>query len=66
MTGQHVRYVLCDHNHPDLTIVDGGPLHAVGILHRSLSKALTFEKEYLEGNPHSFIAKVTYERVPVD
>lgn len=65
MSTQHVRYVLCDRNHPDLRIIDGGPLHAVGITHRTLKAALRCEKHYLKGNPDSFIAKVTYERVQV-
>lgn len=64
MPRQYVRYVLCDRNYPDLTIVDGGPLHAVGVLHRTLNDALKMEGDYLDGNPQSFIAKVTYERVP--
>lgn len=63
MPRQYVRYVLCDRTHPDLTIVDGGPLHAVGILHPTLNAALKAEADYLDGNPQSFIAKVTYERV---
>lgn len=66
MPKQYVRYFLCDRNHHDVTIDDCGPLHAVGILHRTLSDALKMEGDYLEGNPQSFIAKVTYERVPKD
>ena len=60
---QHVRYVLCDRNHPDLNVVEGGPLCAVGVLHRTLNDALKMEGDYHEGNPQSFLAKVTYERV---
>jgi hypothetical protein len=62
MARQYVRYVLCDRNHHDATVHDCGPLNAVGILHRSLGTALRSEKDYLEGNPQAFIAKVTYER----
>ncbi|WP_447603051.1 hypothetical protein [Nitrospira sp. Nam80] len=63
MAKQYVRYVLCDRNHPDNELDDFGPLHAVGMLHRSLGAALLAEKVYLETMPDSFIAKVTYERL---
>ena len=63
MTKQHVRYVLCDRNHPDLSVIDGGPLHACGMLHPTLRAALRAERSYLKAHPGSFIAKVTYERV---
>lgn len=63
MPKQHVRYVLCDANHQDVTIVNCGPLNAVGILHRTLKQALRLEGPYLKTNAQAFIAKVTYERV---
>ncbi len=66
MSKQYVRFVLCDRNHPDHdSFNDGGPLYCCGILHRTLKQALRLEKLYLKGNPESFIAKVTYERVQV-
>lgn len=65
MARQYVRYVLCDRNHHDVTIGDCGPLHAIGILHRTLRQALRLEGPYLKENNQAFLAKVTYERVSV-
>lgn len=65
MPRQYVRYVLCDRDDYDATVEDCGPLSAVGVLHRTLRRALYYEGPYLKTNPQAFIAKVTYERVSI-
>ena len=49
MSTQHVRYVLCDRNHPDHNCPshEGGPLYVCGtILYRTLKQAVRMNKQY--------------------